>query len=54
VEDETRRIRWAEHGAQMGNMRNAYKRLTGYHNKNNTWIGGVTVRWEGNIKIGFE
>jgi hypothetical protein len=46
---KSRRMRWAEHVARMGDMRNAYKVLVGKHEwkRPHRRTGG---RWEGNIK----
>jgi hypothetical protein len=43
-------MRWAEHVAHMGEMRNVYKILVGRHEGKRTF-GRSRYRWEDNIRM---
>jgi hypothetical protein len=45
---KSRRTKWAEHAARMGDMRNAYNILVGERPD-----GRPRRRWEDNIRIGL-
>jgi hypothetical protein len=49
---ESRRIRWAGHVAQMGEKRNAYRRLVGQPAGRRP-LGRPRRRWVDNIRIGW-
>jgi hypothetical protein len=46
----SRRMRWAKHVAQMGEMRSGYKILVGKRKRNRP-LGRARRRWEGNIRM---
>jgi hypothetical protein len=47
---KSRRMRWAEYGASMGEMRNAYKILVGTPEGNKS-LRGPMNGWEDSIKM---
>jgi hypothetical protein len=47
---KSRRMRWAEHVVRTGEMRNVYKSLVGYPERDRP-LARPKSKWEGNIKM---